>query len=103
VACILDALDAVMRAMAQEFRGTIRFNVGDSYCVTFAEAAQAIAGAERLTLNWDAIRCQEQLGCTVSIGVHRGTLYAFQVISVRPRRLDRFAIAKCLGQAPGEP
>jgi class 3 adenylate cyclase len=31
-----------------------------------------------LTLNWDAIRCQEQFGCTVSIGLHRGTLYAFR-------------------------
>src|SRR5499433_3414160 len=78
VECILDALDAVTRSMAQEFSGTIRFNIGDSYCVTFAEAAQAIAGAERLTLSWDAIRCQEQFGCTVSIGLHRGTLYAFR-------------------------
>ena len=78
VECILDALDAVTRGMAQEFSGTIRFNVGDSYCVTFAEAAQAIAGAERLTLSWDAVRCQEQFGCTVSIGLHRGTLYAFR-------------------------
>src|SRR5258707_2286946 len=34
VECILDALDAVTRGMAQEFCGTIRFNVGDSYCVT---------------------------------------------------------------------
>src|ERR1700746_2357268 len=75
---ILDALDAVNRGMAQEFSGTIRFNVGDSYCVTFAEAAQAIAGAERLILSWDAVRCQEQFGCTVSIGLHRGTLYAFR-------------------------
>src|SRR5262249_11099509 len=33
------------------------------------------AGEARLTLSWDAIRCQEQFGCTVSIGLHRGTLY----------------------------
>jgi hypothetical protein len=56
----------------------IRFNVGDSYCVTFSEAAQAIAGAERLTRNWEATRRQGQFGCTVSIGLHRGTLYAFR-------------------------
>jgi hypothetical protein len=24
--------------------GTVRFSVGDSYCITFAEAAQAMAG-----------------------------------------------------------
>jgi len=75
---ILDALDALTRRSAQELGGTIRFNLGDSYCVTFDEAAQAIAWAERLTRNWDAIRHQEQFGCTISIGLHRGTLYTFR-------------------------
>ena len=42
---ILDALDAVIRGIAQEFCGTVRFNLGDSYCVTFTDASQAIAGA----------------------------------------------------------
>jgi class 3 adenylate cyclase len=75
---ILDALDALTRGTAQELGGTIRFNLGDSYCVTFAEAAQAIAWAERFTRNWDAIRHQQQFGCTISIGIHRGTLYTFR-------------------------
>ena len=75
---ILDALDAVIGATAQKFGGTVRFNVGDSYCVTFAEAAPAIAGAEDLIRSWNAIRCTEQFGCTISIGLHRGTLYAFR-------------------------
>jgi class 3 adenylate cyclase len=75
---ILDALDAAIRATAQEFGGTVRFNVGDSYCVTFTEAAHAIAGAERLTRSWNAIRHPEQFGCTISIGLHHGTLYAFR-------------------------
>ena len=75
---ILDALDALTRRSAQELGCTIRFNLGDSYCVTFDEAAQAIAWAERLTRNWDAIRHQEQFGCTISIGLHRGTLYTFR-------------------------
>ena len=43
---ILDALDALTRGSAQELGGTVRFNLGDSYCVTFAEAAQAIGWAE---------------------------------------------------------
>ena len=43
---ILDALDELTRGTAQEFGGTVRFNLGDSYCVTFAEAAQAIAWGE---------------------------------------------------------
>jgi len=56
----------------------VRFNLGDSYCVTFAEATPAIAWAERLTRSWEAIRHQEQFGCTISIGLHRGTLYTFR-------------------------
>jgi len=75
---ILDALDALARGSAQELGGTVRFNLGDSYCVTFSEATQAIAWAERLTRSWDAIRHQEQFGCTISIGLHRGTLYTFR-------------------------
>jgi class 3 adenylate cyclase len=75
---ILDALDAVICATAQEFGGIVRFNVGDSYCLTFTEAAHAITGAERLTGRWNAIRHQEQFGCAISIGLHRGTLYAFR-------------------------
>ena len=75
---ILDALDALARGSAQELGGTVRFNLGDSYCVTFAEATQAIAWAERLTRSWDAIRHREQFGCTISVGLHRGTLYTFR-------------------------
>jgi class 3 adenylate cyclase len=75
---ILHALDALTRGSTQEFGGIVRFNLGDSYCVTFAEAAQAIAWAEGLTRSWEAIRSQEQFGCTISIGLHRGTLYTFR-------------------------
>ena len=46
--------------------------------MTFSEATRAIAWAERLTRSWDAIRDQEQFGCTISIGLHRGTLYTFR-------------------------
>jgi class 3 adenylate cyclase len=75
---ILDAVDAVTRGIAQEFGGTVLFNLGDSYCVTFTDAAQAVAGAERLTQNWEAIRQREKFDCTVSIALHRGTLYTFR-------------------------
>src|SRR5215472_8439433 len=75
---ILDALDVLTRGSAREFGGTVRFNLGDSYCVTFAEAAQAVAWAEHLTRSWDAIRHQEGFGCTISIGLHRGTLHMFR-------------------------
>jgi class 3 adenylate cyclase len=75
---ILDALEALTRGSAQELGGTVRFNLGDSYCVTFTEATQAIAWAERLARSWEAIRQQEQFSCTISSGLHRGTLYTFR-------------------------
>ncbi|WP_035662214.1 adenylate/guanylate cyclase domain-containing protein [Bradyrhizobium sp. Ec3.3] len=75
---ILDMLDGVTYGTAQEFGGTVRFNLGDSYCITFADAAQAMAGAERSIRKWEAIRPEEQFDCTIGIGLHRGTLYAFR-------------------------
>jgi len=75
---ILDELDGLARGNAQELGGTIRFNLGDSYCVTFTEAAQAIAWAERLIRSWDAIRDQEKYNCTISVGLHHGTLHTFR-------------------------
>jgi class 3 adenylate cyclase len=75
---ILDALDELTRSSVQEFGGTVRFNLGDSYCVTFTEATQGIAWAERLISSWEPIRQREQFSCTISIGLHRGTLYTFR-------------------------
>jgi class 3 adenylate cyclase len=75
---ILDALDVLTRGSAREFGGNVRFNLGDSYCVTFAEAAPAVAWAEHLIRTWDAIRHQEEFSCTISIGLHRGTLHMFR-------------------------
>jgi len=74
---LVDALDTVTRETAREFGGTIRFNLGDFYCITFADAGQAIAGAERLSRSW-AANHQELFGCAISIGLHRGTIYTFR-------------------------
>ena len=75
---LLDALDLVTQGAAREFGGTVRFSVGDSYCLTFAEAVQAMACAESMCRNWDARPDADKFGCTVSIGLHRGTLYIFR-------------------------
>jgi class 3 adenylate cyclase len=74
----LDAYDALVRSVAQEFSGTIRFNLGDAYCVTFVDAEQAIAGAEHIAKRLDDMRQKVQFPCSISIGLHRGTLYAFR-------------------------
>jgi class 3 adenylate cyclase len=77
VELLLDTLDAVTRGTAQEFAGTIRFNLGDSYCITFEEASKAIAGAERLSRSWNA-PLRKQFGCPISMGLHLGTVYTFR-------------------------
>jgi class 3 adenylate cyclase len=74
----LDALDTLIQTVAREFGGTIRFSLGDSYCLTFLEAAQAITAAERLSLNWDAATREGQFGCAINIALHRGSMSAFR-------------------------
>jgi class 3 adenylate cyclase len=74
---LLDTLDGVTRDAARECAGTIRFNLGDSYCITFEEAGQVIRGAERLCGSWDAA-LREQFGCAMSVGLHRGKVHMFR-------------------------
>jgi class 3 adenylate cyclase len=75
---LLDALLGLIDLVSQDFGGMVRFNTGDSYCVTFAEAGRAMAAAERLREGWDAFLGQEKLSCPINVAVHRGTLYAFR-------------------------
>jgi class 3 adenylate cyclase len=74
----LDAYDALVQNVAQELDGAIRFNSGDAYCVTFVNAEQAIAAAERISKRLDDMRRNAKFPCSVNIALHRGTLYAFR-------------------------
>jgi class 3 adenylate cyclase len=74
----LDALESLTQTVAREFDGTIRFSVGDSYCLTFPEAAKAIAAAERLSLTWEAVNRGGRFDCPINIAVHRGSMSAFR-------------------------
>jgi class 3 adenylate cyclase len=75
---LLDAFDSQVHAVTRQFEGTIRFSIGDSYCLTFPEAAQSIAAADRLSLNWDAANREGQFDCPINIALHRGNLRAFR-------------------------
>ena len=74
----LEALDSLTQTVAREFDGTIRFSVGDSYCLTFLAAAHAIAAAERLSLTWEAVNQEGRFGCPINIALHRGSMSAFR-------------------------
>ena len=75
---ILEALLGLINQVAGEYRGTVRFNIGDLYCLTFADASLAMAAAERLSESWDAFVRQEKLPCALNMAVHQGMLYAFR-------------------------
>ena len=78
VEMVLDRLFALINQVARELGGTIRFNNGDAYCVTFGEADLAVTAAERISAAWDAFVRDERLPCPINIAVHQGLLYAFR-------------------------
>ena len=46
--------------------------------MTFPEATQALAAADRLLEEWGAFQRRERIRCPMNIVVHRGELYAFR-------------------------
>ena len=75
---LLEALFGMTHRVAGEFRGTVRYSLGDAYCLTFADAGLAMAAAERLSQSWGAFVRQDKFLCSVNVAVHQGTLYAFR-------------------------
>jgi class 3 adenylate cyclase len=75
---ILDALHALVHAVAREHEGTVRFNAGDAYCLTFLEARQAVAAAEQLSDAWHRLDRRERADCALNIAMHLDVLYAFR-------------------------
>jgi class 3 adenylate cyclase len=73
----LDRLLDLMGSVCREFTGTSRFNAGDSYCLTFPEAGQALAAADRLGREWRGLE-REMTGCSMNVVVHKGTLNAYR-------------------------
>jgi class 3 adenylate cyclase len=75
---VLETLFVLTNRVAGEFSGTVRFNAGDAYYLTFADASLAMAAAERLSESWGAFIRQETLPCHMNVAVHQGMLYAFR-------------------------
>jgi class 3 adenylate cyclase len=75
---ILDYLLELMRRVCAEFSGTHRSTTGDSYVLTFPDAALAMAAVDRLAEQWNAFQHQEPERCSLNIAVHKGVLYAFR-------------------------
>jgi class 3 adenylate cyclase len=75
---VLNTLDALIAGVTHEFDGTVRYSVGDSYCLTFAVASRLIAAAERLSAAWELARREGKFDCAIDIVLHRGRICAFR-------------------------
>jgi class 3 adenylate cyclase len=75
---VLDALDALIIGIAREFDGVVRFSVGDSYLVTFAQADRAMAAADRIDRDWQTKRHSDRPGGGIHMVLHRGTINIFR-------------------------
>ena len=75
---VLDRLFELLHQVARELGGTIRFNAGDAYCLTFGDAEAAVAAAEGISGAWQAFVRAERLPCPVNIAIHQGIMYAFR-------------------------
>lgn len=69
---VLNKLDTLTNDVARELGGTILFNAGDSYFITFRQASHLITAAERLSRGWQAENHK------VHLVLHRGTINAFR-------------------------
>ena len=73
-----DRLRDLVDGVCRDFDGVSRMSVGDSYYLTFADPKLALAAVERLAEEWHAPGRPEAARCSLSIGVHKGVLYAFR-------------------------
>jgi adenylate cyclase len=75
---VLDHFLELVGRVCAEFVGTNRISMGDSYALTFPDAAQAIAAVDRLSEEWGVFQQRESIRCPMNIVVHKGELYAFR-------------------------
>jgi class 3 adenylate cyclase len=75
---ILDTLYDLTNGAAHEFGGTVRYSLGDDYCLTFREAVHGIAAAEWLSEHSAAEGREQRFGCAINMALHRGTIHAYR-------------------------
>jgi class 3 adenylate cyclase len=75
---LLSTLDLVSDKVAAKFDGTVRFSMGDGFCLTFPDAQRAMSAAEMLSRSWAAENRGQKFGCPIDICLHQGTINAFR-------------------------
>jgi len=76
----LDRLQEIVGAACRKFGGVGRFNLGDSYLMTFAEADSAVAAAQRLYAEWSSFE-RETNNCAMRVMVHKGTFFIYRTFA----------------------
>ena len=75
---VLDKFLELVGQVCAEFSGSNRISMGDSYALTFATAAQAMAAVDRLSAEWDTFQRAANTQCPMNVIVHKGELFAFR-------------------------
>ena len=75
---VLETLEVLVNSAARKHDGTIRFNNGDAYFLTFPEPSLAVTAAEQLLGAWAAARAEDRSGLSIHLLLHRGTINVFR-------------------------
>lgn len=78
VEALLTHLDALEKAVCEDYGGTIRLIMGDAYLLTFYKADLALAAMEKLCRNWREFVREQQVSCGLGVGISKGDLYIFR-------------------------
>lgn len=71
-------IEGLHKDICQHYGGTIRLFAGDSYCLTFVDAAQALAAIESLYQHWERFKRASHMPCGLGASLHKGTMNIFR-------------------------
>jgi class 3 adenylate cyclase len=67
-----------MKIVCRDHGGVLRQVAGDSYILTFSNAANALNAVRQFCLSWAVFNKMQQWDCRVDFGIHRGDLQIFR-------------------------
>src|SRR5438034_4490145 len=70
--------DMLHNQACEIFGGTIRMFLGDACFMTFPESQSAIAAVELLTDEWEKFTRENQISCSIRVGVNKGDIHLFR-------------------------
>jgi class 3 adenylate cyclase len=95
---LLIHIEKTVRAATEAQGGTIRYSIGDTYCLTFSEPALALTAVDEICRTWQAYIQETRDACPIIAGIHQGDLamfraYLYGEAITRTFRLQQFGSA----------